>query len=63
MMTDPLAEAAGTARGVLDDLAGLPVTASRAEQTAGILDRLAAELKEAAASLRRAAPEATNHEE
>jgi hypothetical protein len=51
-MTDSLTEAAGTVRGVLHDLAGLPVTASRAEQTATILDSLAAELAEAAALLR-----------
>jgi hypothetical protein len=55
-MTDPLTQAAGTVRGVLDDLASLPVTASRAERTATILDRLAAELAEAAALLRKAAP-------
>jgi len=55
-MTDSLTRAAGTVRGVLDDLARLPVTASRAEQTASILDRLAAELAEAAADLRKAAP-------
>jgi len=54
-MTDSLTQAAGTVRGVLDDLARLPVTASKAEQTAGMLDRLAAELKEAAADLRKAA--------
>jgi hypothetical protein len=51
-MTDSLTQAAGTVRGVLDDLASLPVTASRAERTAPILDRLAAELAEAAALLR-----------
>ena len=51
-MTDPLTQAAGTIRGVLDDLGGLPVTASRAERTATILDRLAAELREAAVLLR-----------
>lgn len=51
-MTDPLTQAAGTVRGVLDDLSGLPVTPSRAEQTAVILDRLATELGEAAALLR-----------
>jgi hypothetical protein len=53
-MTNSLTRAAGTVRGVLDDLARLPVTASRAEQTASILDRLAAELAEAAADLRKA---------
>jgi hypothetical protein len=56
-MTDLIAQAAGTVRGVLDDLTGLRVTASRAERTAAILDRLAAELAEAAALLRKAAPE------
>jgi hypothetical protein len=55
-MTDSLSQAAGTVRGVLDDLSALPVTASRAERTAAILDRLAAELAEAAALLRRAVP-------
>ena len=55
-MTDPLTQAAGTVRGVLDDLTGLRVTASRAEHSADILDRLAAELGEAAALLRKAAP-------
>jgi len=54
-MTDSLTQAAGTVRGVLDDLAGLPVTASRANRSADILDRLAAELAEAAALLRKAA--------
>jgi hypothetical protein len=52
-MTDSLTQAAGTVRGVLDDLARLPVTASRAERSADILDRLAAELAEAAADLRK----------
>ena len=56
-MTDSLTQAAGTVRGVLDDLASLRVTASRAEHTADILDRLAAELKEAAVGLRKAARE------
>jgi hypothetical protein len=56
-MTDHLAQAAGTIRGVLDDLAGLRVTASRTQQSADILDRLAAELAEAAAGLRKAARE------
>jgi hypothetical protein len=56
-MTDSLTQAAGTIRGVLDDLSGLPVTASRAERTAAILDRLATELAEAAALLRKAAEE------
>ena len=51
-MTDSLSQAAGTVRGVLDDLSGLPVAASRAERTAAILDRLAAELAEAAVLLR-----------
>jgi len=51
-MTDSLTQAAGTVRGVLDDLSALPVTASRAERTAAILDHLAAELSEAAALLR-----------
>ena len=51
-MTDSLTQAAGTVRGVLDDLTHLPVTASRVEQTAAILDRLAIELGEAAALLR-----------
>jgi len=55
-MTDSLSQAAGTVRGVLDDLSALPVTVSRAEHTAAILDRLAAELGEAAALLRKAAP-------
>lgn len=54
-MTDSLTQAAGTVRGVLDDLTGLRVTASRADQTAAILDRLAVELGEAAALLRKAA--------
>jgi hypothetical protein len=54
-MTDSLTQAAGTVRGVLDDLTTLPVTAGRAEHSADILDRLAAELKEAAADLRKAA--------
>ena len=39
-----------------DDLSALRVTASRAERTATILDRLAAELAEAAALLRKAVP-------
>lgn len=51
-MTDHLSQAAGTVQGVLDDLAGLRVTASRAERSADILDSLAAELAEAAAMLR-----------
>jgi hypothetical protein len=51
-MTDSLAQAAGTVRGVLDDLASLPVTLRKAEHSADILDRLAAELAEAAALLR-----------
>jgi hypothetical protein len=51
-MTDSLSQAAGTVRGVLDDLASLPVTASRAEHSADILDRLAAELHDAATLLR-----------
>jgi len=51
-MTDSLSQAAGTVRGVLDDLTGLPVTASKAKNTADILDRLATELAEAAALLR-----------
>jgi hypothetical protein len=55
-MTDSLSQAAGTVRGVLDDLSALRVTASRAEPTAAILERLAAELAEAAALLRKAAP-------
>jgi hypothetical protein len=53
IMTDPLTQAAGTIRGVLDDLSALRVTTSRAERTAAILDRLATELAEAAALLRR----------
>ncbi len=51
-MTDSLTQAAGTVRGVLDDLSALPVTASWPEHTAAILDHLAAELSEAAALLR-----------
>jgi hypothetical protein len=54
-MTDPLTQAAGTVRGVLHDLSTLPVTASRAERSAAILGRLATELTEAAADLRKAA--------
>ena len=54
--SDSLTRAAGTIRDVLDDLARLPVTVSRAEHSADILDRLAAELGEAAALLRKAAP-------
>jgi hypothetical protein len=42
--SDSLTRAAGTIRDVLDDLARLPVTVSRAEHSAVILDRLAAEL-------------------
>ena len=56
-MTDPLTQAAGTVQGVLDDLDGLRVNASRAGQSAAILDRLAAELAEAAVGLRKAARE------
>ena len=51
-MNDSLTQAAGTVRGVLDDLTRLPITASRAGQTAAILDRLATELGEAAVLLR-----------
>jgi hypothetical protein len=56
-MTDHVAQAAGTVRGVLDDLAGLRVSASRAQRSADILGRLAAELAEAVAGLRKAARE------
>ena len=58
-MNDSLSQAAGTIRGVLDDLTALPVTASRAGDTADILDRLATELAEAAALLRKAVGEVT----